>query len=551
MSVLMKSTLVIHFFIFLQFINLNPVYAQDKEYKTVNINGKDWMVENLNTTRFNNGDAIKQVRTTKEWNDAFTRNEPVWMFFENNPLNGNKYGRIYNYYAIIDPRGLAPAGFHIPSKNELLELTKIEAKQIKSKSDWYAVKNKCKKTETFTNYDNEGVAFTDVRNVYVDGDCQLDGSGNNETGFNAFPSGRIGALGSSEAFKKEVGYWSSTSGGQWKLQPTGNAQWFLKISWDEDYGSVVNGSSTQGHYVRFVYGKSEQEIEMENRIIKKREDSIKLIKLKEQAVIQKRIDSLNQIKKRQEDSVNAIRAMEQRQLLLIEQRRTDSINAIERRIAERNERRLNRKQNIRLNYWGFGLGAQNIQKTQDLLNSNAWKYVSREGLATESKPVDGSGFGYNFVIGKRLASILGVEFMFSEYLDGNYKTTVGNINYGAQETRKPALLKHTFYSIGPVLTIPFAKSNIDVKYLFSSSRALFREPNGTEVVKNINTTSGTIMGVGLRFGLGKGEDLDNGKVSLGQLGIYYDMYKFNYNYSFGTLPAYNTAITIKYVNTIN
>jgi hypothetical protein len=106
----------------------------------------------------------------------------------------------------------------------------------------------------------------------------------------------------SEAFKKEVGYWSSTSGGQWKLQPTGNAQWFLKISWDEDYASVVNGSSTQGHYVRFVYGKSEQEIEMENRIIKKREDSIKLIKLKEQAVIQKRIDSLNQIKKRQEDS---------------------------------------------------------------------------------------------------------------------------------------------------------------------------------------------------------------------------------------------------------
>lgn len=551
MSVLFKQVLAINFIFFFQFNAINQVHAQEKTFKTVTINGKEWTAENLNTSKFNNGDLIKQVRTAKEWNDAFAAKEPVWMYFENNPSNGNKYGRIYNYYAIIDPRGLAPVGFHIPSKNELIELAKVEASQLKSKTDWYAVKNKCKKTETFTNYDNEGVAFTDVRNVYVDGDCQLDGSGNNETGFNAFPSGSIGALGSPIAFKKEVSYWSATAGGSWKLQPNGTAQWYLKISWDEDNASVVNGSSTQGHYVRFVNGKTEQEIEMENQLIRKREDSIRAIKLKEQARLQKRIDSLNQIKKRQEDSINALFEMEQRRLYLIEERRVDSIRAVERKLAERKERRLNRKQHIRLNYWGIGLGIQNIRETQDLLNSNAWKYVSREGLSSEGNPVDGSGFGYSFFIGKRIASIVGIEFMLSEYVDGTYQSTAESTSLYGQSKPSSALLKHTFYSIGPVLTIPFAKSNIDVKYLFSNSRALFREPNGTEVIKNINTTSGTIIGVGLRIPLGGGEEFGNGKISLGQLGFYYDMYKFNYNYSFGTLPAYNTAFTIKYVNTIN
>ena len=39
------------------------------------------------------------------------------------PLPGAVYGKIYNWYAVHDPRGLAPKGFHIPSNEEWTVLT--------------------------------------------------------------------------------------------------------------------------------------------------------------------------------------------------------------------------------------------------------------------------------------------------------------------------------------------------------------------------------------------------------------------------------------------
>jgi hypothetical protein len=41
------------------------------------------------------------------------------------------------------------------------------------------------------------------------------------------------------------------------------------------------------------------------------------------------------------------------------------------------------------------------------------------------------------------------------------------------------------------------------------------------------------------------------KISRGYIGLYYELYKFDYKYSFGTLPAYNTSFSMRYINTIN
>lgn len=77
-----------------------------------------WMAENLNVSTFRNGDPIPQAKTAKEWKAAGKNKQPAWCYFDNDPKNGEKYGKLYNFYAVTDSRGLAPKGFHVPSDEE-------------------------------------------------------------------------------------------------------------------------------------------------------------------------------------------------------------------------------------------------------------------------------------------------------------------------------------------------------------------------------------------------------------------------------------------------
>jgi len=81
----------------------------------------EWMEENLNTDVYRNGDSIPEVKDPEEWKKLKTG---AWCYYNNDAENGKKYGRLYNWYAITDPRGLTPKGWHIPSKNEFEEKLK-------------------------------------------------------------------------------------------------------------------------------------------------------------------------------------------------------------------------------------------------------------------------------------------------------------------------------------------------------------------------------------------------------------------------------------------
>lgn len=108
--------------------------------QNVMIGDQIWMSKNLNVTSFRNGDAIPEAKTEKEWEYASQNKQPAWCYINNDPLNGLKYGRLYNWYAVIDPRGLAPEGFHIPSDIEWSELEEslgVDAvKKMKSTNGW-------------------------------------------------------------------------------------------------------------------------------------------------------------------------------------------------------------------------------------------------------------------------------------------------------------------------------------------------------------------------------------------------------------------------------
>jgi len=93
-----------------------------KVYKTVKIGQQEWMAENLNSTHFKNGDSIREVKTDAEWINASISKHPVWCYYKNSPVNGEKYGKLYNWYAVTDPRGLAPEGWHFASGKEIQDL---------------------------------------------------------------------------------------------------------------------------------------------------------------------------------------------------------------------------------------------------------------------------------------------------------------------------------------------------------------------------------------------------------------------------------------------
>ncbi|MBU3715090.1 MAG: hypothetical protein FGM46_09120 [Ferruginibacter sp.] len=110
--------------------------------QTVTIGKQVWMSENLNVDKFRNGDPIPEAKTDEGWKKAGQEGKPAWCYYDNDPKNGVKYGKLYNWYALNDPRGLAPQGWHIPSDDEWTILTnflggtKVAGDMMKSKMGW-------------------------------------------------------------------------------------------------------------------------------------------------------------------------------------------------------------------------------------------------------------------------------------------------------------------------------------------------------------------------------------------------------------------------------
>jgi uncharacterized protein (TIGR02145 family) len=87
-------------------------------YKTVTISEQTWMAENLNVSKFKNGDIIPEAKSKKEWTKACQKNQPIWCYYKFDSENGKKYGKFYNWFAVNDKRGLAPENWAIPSNDD-------------------------------------------------------------------------------------------------------------------------------------------------------------------------------------------------------------------------------------------------------------------------------------------------------------------------------------------------------------------------------------------------------------------------------------------------
>jgi uncharacterized protein (TIGR02145 family) len=66
---------------------------------------------------------ILEAKTNEEWIKANENKQPAWCYFNNDSTKNKKFGKLYNWYAVNDIRGLAPEGYHIPTDEEWKILT--------------------------------------------------------------------------------------------------------------------------------------------------------------------------------------------------------------------------------------------------------------------------------------------------------------------------------------------------------------------------------------------------------------------------------------------
>jgi uncharacterized protein (TIGR02145 family) len=104
--------------------------------ETIRIGEQEWMIENLNVSCFRNGESIEYAKSLEEFVKFGNEGKPAYCIYEEDPKNEKKFGKLYNYFAVIDPRGLAPEGFHIPTYVELKELiSNVDSNGSRLKSD--------------------------------------------------------------------------------------------------------------------------------------------------------------------------------------------------------------------------------------------------------------------------------------------------------------------------------------------------------------------------------------------------------------------------------
>jgi|GEM_PF-6045124 len=152
-------------------------------YHTVTIGNQTWMLENLKTTKFRNGESIPNVTDNTAWAGLTTA---AWCDYDNSATNGNIFGHLYNWYATNDSRNIAPAGWHIPSTEEWLILGNYLTNNGYN-FDGTTSGNKFAKSLASNNYwkvsSGAGAPGNNMNN-------------NNSTGFNGFPGGgRYGTTG--------------------------------------------------------------------------------------------------------------------------------------------------------------------------------------------------------------------------------------------------------------------------------------------------------------------------------------------------------------------
>lgn len=154
---------------------------------------ENWSSTNLNVTHYRNGDSIPEVRDGATW---VTLTTGAWCYYNNDPSTGAVYGKLYNWYAVNDSRGLAPLGWHIPSDTEWKTLEKCLG-MTQTQADGTGYRGT-----------NEGGKMKEIGTTHW---RSPNTGANNESGLNILPAGfRNVGNGNFSFLGQGTYYWTST-----------------------------------------------------------------------------------------------------------------------------------------------------------------------------------------------------------------------------------------------------------------------------------------------------------------------------------------------------
>jgi uncharacterized protein (TIGR02145 family) len=189
------------------------VQYHGETYPILTIGEQCWFKKNLNTPTYRSGDAISLLEDNAEWEATSVG---AWSHYGNSASSGATYGKLYNFFAVSDSRGLCPAGWHVPSDGE-----------------WSVLENELGGSSVAGNALKSSSSDTPLWD------------GMNSSGFSALPGGfRNVVYGyfSNQGFK---GYW-------WSSSPDGSLAWRRDLSSGISSVYRSNANARFGFSVRCV-----------------------------------------------------------------------------------------------------------------------------------------------------------------------------------------------------------------------------------------------------------------------------------------------------------
>jgi uncharacterized protein (TIGR02145 family) len=183
----------------------DPVSYQGYDYATVLIGEQCWFAENLRSENYENGDAIPAGLSNGEWSSTTSGATTV---YGESASNLETYGRLYNWYAVDDARGLCPSGWHVPADGEWTVMT--------------------------DHLGGANVAGGHMKTTYG---WDNGGNGTNSSGFSGLPGGSRGSNGNFYLAGVD-GYW-------WSSSPSGSDAWFRLLN---NFSESVNRDASNQRY---------------------------------------------------------------------------------------------------------------------------------------------------------------------------------------------------------------------------------------------------------------------------------------------------------------
>jgi uncharacterized protein (TIGR02145 family) len=171
-------------------------------YRTITIGTQVWMVENLKTTKYRNGDLIGT--TTPATLDIEGESTPKYQWaYDGNESNVATYGRLYTWYVATDSRNVCPIGWHVPSDAEWTVLTDYLIKNGHGYGDGYKGMDIAKSMAATSGWVADETP----------GSVGNDQASNNRSGFTALPIGARLEDGNFYNIGHIGDWWSTTEGG--------------------------------------------------------------------------------------------------------------------------------------------------------------------------------------------------------------------------------------------------------------------------------------------------------------------------------------------------